>query len=170
MVWSHCPQGHISGIQSRLWTPEASLSLMPGSSSIGELPCPILWNGVTISKDWEKLVPTNSLLLDPCTFVHLFLTLELWDNPPLQIHLLLIAKGLPRMLYLRGDKLVLAFLWIFEYCRRFSPIVAVIYCQANITQCSLSTWTPGPESWSLNMYPPRFSYKISVKSLNLPDP
>lgn len=20
MVWSHCPQGHISGIQSRLWT------------------------------------------------------------------------------------------------------------------------------------------------------
>lgn len=33
-------QGHI--FQSRLWTPKASRGLVPGSSSIGELSCPIL--------------------------------------------------------------------------------------------------------------------------------
>lgn len=84
-------QGHI--FQSRLWTPKASRGLVPGSNSIGELSCPILWNGVTSSKEWEKLVPTHSLLLDPCTSVHLFLTVELWGNPPLQTHLLLTAKS-----------------------------------------------------------------------------
>lgn len=49
-------------------------------------------------------------------------------------------------------------------------MTAIIYWQDNIAQCSLSTWTLGSESLSLNVYiplrcakPPRLSVPLSVK-------